>query len=193
LGIYLLFDNLVPFLFAGEGGVAHGAHIGGFLAGGAVAFVMDRFSARKAPRGIKAPRERPAGGAAVRDALAGGRYQEAASGYFALPAAAARGALTPDEASTLAAWLRQNGHADAALVLLRRVVRDTPRAKGLAEVYALTGSILLEDKREMAAAYQYLLTALELGPKPETAAQVHRELAAIEAAQRLHPGRFTRH
>ena len=193
LGIYLLFDNLVPFLFAGEGGVAHGAHIGGFLAGGAVAFVMDRFSAAKRPRDIKTPKDRPTGGAAVRDALAAGRYEEAASDYFALPAAAARGALTPDEAVALGRWLRQHGHADAALVMLRRVVRDTPRARGLAEVYALAGSILVHDKREATAAFQYLLTALELGPKPDTAAEIRRELEAIEAVQRLHPGRFTRH
>ena len=58
-----------------------------------------------------------------------------------------------------------NGHVDAALVLLRRVVRDTPRGPGLAEVYALAGFILLEDKGEATAAYQYLLTALELGPE----------------------------
>jgi membrane associated rhomboid family serine protease len=193
LGVYLLLDNLVPFLFAGAGGVAHGAHIGGFLAGGAVAFVMNRFSAAQAPKGIKTPKERPAGGGAIRDALAAGRFEDAASGYFALPAGAARGALTPDEAVALAGWLRRHGHADAALVLLRRVVRDTPRGAGLAEVYALAGSILLDDKRETTAAYQYLLTALELGPKPETAAQVHRDLEAIEAAQRLRPGRFTRH
>lgn len=40
LGFYLLIDNLLPFLFtAGSGGgVAHGAHIGGFLGGLAVAF-----------------------------------------------------------------------------------------------------------------------------------------------------------
>jgi hypothetical protein len=60
-------------------------------------------------------------------------------------------------------------------------------------VYALAGSILLEDKRETTAAYQYLLTALELGPKPETAAQVRRELESIESVQRLRPGRFPRH
>lgn len=35
LGFYLLVDNLLPFLFAatGSGGVAHGAHIGGFIGG----------------------------------------------------------------------------------------------------------------------------------------------------------------
>jgi membrane associated rhomboid family serine protease len=44
LWVYLIFDNVVPFLTArsGGGGVAHGAHIGGFLAGLAAAWVMGR-------------------------------------------------------------------------------------------------------------------------------------------------------
>lgn len=43
LAIYLLWDNVLPFLIAqGGGGVAHGAHIGGFIAGLVVAWWMDR-------------------------------------------------------------------------------------------------------------------------------------------------------
>jgi membrane associated rhomboid family serine protease len=46
LGIFLLLDNLLPFLIApAGGGVAHGAHIGGFLAGAAVALLMRRRAA----------------------------------------------------------------------------------------------------------------------------------------------------
>jgi membrane associated rhomboid family serine protease len=39
LGFYILVDNILPFLFAssGAGGVAHGAHIGGFIGGVALA------------------------------------------------------------------------------------------------------------------------------------------------------------
>jgi len=41
LGLYLVVDNLFPLLFAGAGSpVAHGAHIGGFIAGMAVAWWM---------------------------------------------------------------------------------------------------------------------------------------------------------
>ena len=190
LGMYLLVDNLLPFLFAGEGGVAHGAHIGGFVAGGMLAWLMDRRGLAARPSDIAAPEAVPTGAGGVRAALADGRFDEAARAYFALPVPAARGALSADEAVPLASWLRQEGHADAALLLLRRVVRDVPRGEGLAEVYALAGRILLEDRREPAAAYQYLLTALELGPRPETAATVRQELAAIEGLQKRRVGRL---
>jgi membrane associated rhomboid family serine protease len=190
LGMYLLVDNLLPFLFAGEGGVAHGAHIGGFIAGGLVAWLMDRRGLATRPADIEAPEGPPTGAGAVRAALAGGRHADAARAYFALPPPAARGALSADEAVELASWLRQGGHPDAALQLLRRVVRDVPRGEGLAEVYALAGTILLEDRREPAAAYQYLLTALELGPRPETAAAVRRGLRTIEELQKRRVGRL---
>jgi membrane associated rhomboid family serine protease len=170
LGMYLLFDNLVPFLFAGEGGVAHGAHIGGFVVGGIAAWVLDRRGLAARPADIDVPVAAPAGPDALRAALADARFDDAARDYFALSAPEARGALAPDEAVSLASWLRAQGYADAALVLLRRVIRDVPRGPGLAEAYALTGMILLDDRREATAAYQYLLTALELGPRPETAA-----------------------
>ncbi len=45
LGFYLVVDNLLPFLLSGTGdggGVAHGAHIGGFLGGLALAWGIDR-------------------------------------------------------------------------------------------------------------------------------------------------------
>jgi membrane associated rhomboid family serine protease len=46
--MYLVLDNLLPMLMSGaQGGVAHGAHIGGFIAGMAVAFAM-RLMPRKA-------------------------------------------------------------------------------------------------------------------------------------------------
>jgi membrane associated rhomboid family serine protease len=43
LGFYLIIDNVLPFLFSGGGsGVAHGAHIGGFLAGLVVAKLLQQ-------------------------------------------------------------------------------------------------------------------------------------------------------
>jgi membrane associated rhomboid family serine protease len=192
LGMYLVLDNLLPFLFAGEGGVAHGAHIGGFVVGGIAAWVMDRRGTAARPLDLEAAGAAPTGADAVRAALADGRPADAARDYFALPAPLARGALSADQAVDLATWLRRNGHAEAALTLLRRVVRDVPRGEGLAEVYALAGMILLDDRGEPTAAYQYLLTALEMGPRPETAAAVRQELAAIESQQKLRVGQLRR-
>ncbi len=189
LGAYVVFDNLVPLLFAGEGGVAHGAHLGGFLAGAATAWFVDRQMLDRRPEEIE--REAPPSGAqGVRAALDAGRYDEAARGYFALPASSARGAVSPPDAVALAGWLRENGRSDAALTLLRRVVRDSRAGEGLAQAYALAGAILLEDMRVPAAAYQYLLTALELDPDPGTRSQVRSHLAEIESLQKRRVGRL---
>ena len=45
LGFYLLIDNILPFLFTATSGsgVAHGAHIGGFLGGLAIAWGLDQY------------------------------------------------------------------------------------------------------------------------------------------------------
>jgi membrane associated rhomboid family serine protease len=190
LGMFLVVDNLLPFLFAGDSGVANGAHIGGFVVGGLIAWTMERRGLAAQPAGIEAPEARPVGADAVRTALAEGRTAEAARAYFALPPPVARGALSPGNAVELASWLRGNGHCDAALLMLRRVIRDVPQGKGLGEAYALAGTILLEDMREPPAAYQYLLTALDLDLRPESAAEVRRQLLTIEELQKRPLGRL---
>jgi membrane associated rhomboid family serine protease len=189
LGAFLLLDNLLPFLLAGEGGVAHGAHIGGFLAGAATAWFVDRQAVDRRPKEIEVD-ARPAGAQVVREALDAGRHAEAARSYFALPGSVARGAVSPREAVELAGWLRENGRSDAALALLRRVARDVPAGDGLAEAYALAGAILLQDLNAPPTAYQYLLTALELEPDPATRAVVRGHLAEIESLQKRRVGRL---
>ena len=192
LGMYLVIDNLLPIFVSPGGGVAHGAHIGGFLAGGLVAWLMDRRGAEAQPARFPTQAAAPSGAEAVRLALANRHHAEAAQAYFALPPADTRGLLAADEAVSLAGWLRTRGHADAALTLLRRVVRDLPQGRGLAEVYAAAGIILLEDLREPTAAYQYLLTALELGPRPEVESTVRSALQRIETLQKRRVGELRR-
>ena len=71
-------------------------------------------------------------------------------------------------------------------------MRDVPHGPGLAEVYAGAGLILLQDLRQPTAAYQYLLTALDLGPRPETEAAVRRALQEIDTLQKRRVGELRR-
>ncbi len=52
LGFYLIIENLLPFIFTSSsgGGVAHGAHIGGFLAGLAGAGALNSWTRRRCRR-----------------------------------------------------------------------------------------------------------------------------------------------
>jgi hypothetical protein len=190
LGLYLVWDNLLPFFLAGRsGGVAHGAHIGGFIVGGLAAWFMGRGAAALAEARFAGQGGAARGADAVAKAIEDGRFREAAEAYFALPSYDARGALSPDEAVALGSWLRANGHADAALDLLQRVMSDAARQPGIGEVAALAGLILLQDARDAPAAYQYLVTALELGASPQTQAAVRRALQTIDALQKRSVGR----
>jgi membrane associated rhomboid family serine protease len=190
LGVYLFLDNLLPYLLArGEGGVAHGAHIGGFLAGLAVAWVHNQRVQRREGVVPPPPEPEPDG---LHEAIRQGQLRHAADIYLALSPAEARGALSAEEAVELATWLRRQGRSNDALVVLRRTVRDVHEGPGLAEAYALAGMILLEDRRDPAAAYQYLLTALELDPGPATAEEVRSALRRIDGLQVRNVGQLHR-
>jgi len=185
LGFYLVADNLLPYLFArGAGGVAYGAHIGGFVAGVAIALLARRRSVVARPADYRrAPKEVAADETAVGPALAEGRFAEAATTYFALPAEATRRILDPSEAVALGDWLRDHGHVDAALTVFRRALRDFPNAPGTALVHARLGEVLLDDLDQPATAYQHFMAALELGD-PEAESIARRGLAEIAARQK---------
>jgi membrane associated rhomboid family serine protease len=190
LGFYLFLDNVLPFLVStgGGGGVAHGAHIGGFVAGLAIAWLMDRKEAVAAPAEYRHARPVDAG-AAVTDALAAGNFERAATGYFALPADQTRRLLRPADSLALADWLENNGHDAAALAVYRRHLRDYPAGPGAGEAHLGAGLALLREGQP-ASAYQHLLDALDADPAPETAARAREALAAIQARQKLRLARY---
>ena len=190
LGLYLIADNLLPYvLVRSPSGVAHGAHIGGFLAGLVVAWLMDRRAVTARPPEYRHPEPGDRHDAAwIADAIAAGRHAEAAAAYFALPAHATRGLLDPEAALALASALRDAGHADAALTALQRCLRDFPIAAGAADVNALAGLILLADLDQPASAYQHLRAALEGGASPAATAVARRALAEIASRQKRDVG-----
>jgi len=195
LGLYLLADNLLPFLIARGtgGGVAYGAHIGGFLAGLAVAWVMDRREVTGRPpeyRAVSAAAESEETPAhSLAQAITRGDFATAAQAYFALSPDQTRRVLQPEDSLALADWLQQNGHPRAALTVYRRHLRDYPGGPGAAEAHVGAGSVQLNSPSLATSAHHHFLDALELDPSSETAARARAGLDAIAARQKFQIGR----
>jgi membrane associated rhomboid family serine protease len=188
LGLYLIADNLLPFILTrggGGGGVAHGAHIGGFLAGLASAWVTDRRVLRQRPREYVNKTAQPTGGLNLEAALEGGRFAEAAQLYFSLPPDATRRLLSPAASLALAEWLAEHGHPRAALVVYRRHLRDYPDDETAAEAHLGAGLLQLQAFGQPTAAYQHFLDAIELAPSAETAARARAAIESITAMQKF--------
>ena len=192
LGVYLVVDNFLPFLFTSGsgGGVAHGAHIGGFVAGLAGAWMIER-------RGVGSARAGYSGDAAIDDApesavgtaVDGQDMARVATAYFALPADRTRKALNPSDSLALGDWLAGHGHAEAALVVYRRHLRDYPTDPTAAEAHVGAGLVQFEHLGQVAPAYQHFLDALDLNPDAATASRARAALAQIAATQKYNVGR----
>jgi len=188
LGFYLIADNILPFLLTSTagGGVAYGAHIGGFLTGMLGSWFLDRRElSRPAPGLVDGPPD-PGAGSSIAAAVDEGRFLDAARLYFALPAHSARGALTASHSLTLANWLAQNGHPEAALVLYRRHLRDYRTGPGLAEAHLGAGLLQLHEFDQPTPAYQHFLDALDANPSPHVAAAARNGIDAVKRQQKFH-------
>ncbi|HYD47695.1 MAG TPA: rhomboid family intramembrane serine protease [Terriglobales bacterium] len=190
LGMYFVIDNLLPFLAADTGrggGVAYGAHLGGFLGGLALAFWWNRREIAGAPRDFPNQEfdiELEPGARSLNQLVEDGELAAAAEHYFALPAAQARGALTPRASIQLADWLRRAGHPHAALTVYLRHLHDYPRGPLRAAAHAGAGRIHLEEMNQPAPAYQHFLDALDSNPTPEIERLARHGLDVIANAQR---------
>jgi membrane associated rhomboid family serine protease len=197
LGMYLLVDNLLPFLITSGtgGGVAYGAHIGGFLAGLGAAWIMRRREVAGVPddyrkAGSDPPPPTPA--EEIAGALAAGDGERAARWYFAIPSERTRGLLTPRTSLELARWLAEHGHAQAALTAYQRHLRDYPSGPGLAEAHLGAGLVQLHLLNQPTAAYQHLVEALSDHPDRVTAARARDALETIAAQQKRAVERWRR-
>jgi membrane associated rhomboid family serine protease len=110
LGGYIILSNILPALAegsAGPSGVAYGAHIGGFFAGLAAAFLVDRRERESRPREYRdAPPARPIQEReeAFRELVAAGKMAEAARAFFG-PHDHALDREAPREVLLLGRWL----------------------------------------------------------------------------------------
>lgn len=184
LGFYLVVDNLLPLLLLPTGAVAHGAHIGGFIAGLGVAILIDRRQL-SSPADFEVAMPPQPSSSPLAESIAHGRFEEAARHYFAMPAHQTRGALSPSDSLALARWLSTTGHPQAALVVYQRQLRDHPIGPGSPEAHLHAGLLLLHNFNQPAAAYQHLVEALDDHPSPDVARAAREALATIAARQKF--------
>lgn len=186
LGFYLLVDNLLPFLFdsGNSGGVAHGAHIGGFLAGLALAFVMEKAAGMG---GAAEPNEKRgeggSGGRAQGDviqALKRGDLALAARFYFLLPDSKARSAVDSRDLITLGDFLLRSGQGGQALSVFRKFIAERPSDPLYDRACLGAGKAMFGLERQATSAFQYFLAALDATGNPEVAEEARLSLRAIE-------------
>ena len=190
LGFYLVFSNLLPFLISQGmpgGGVAYGAHIGGFLGGLGWAWWEGKreVSARPAEyrRGPTVPL--PSAGELVAQMIDADQFSDAAQAYFRLTPAQSRRFLAPAHSISLADWLRHNRHAEAALVVYQRHLRDYPLGPLSAEAHLGAGLVQLNTLGQPAAAYQHLVEVFDHDPDPEVRRQARHGMNEIAERQKF--------
>jgi membrane associated rhomboid family serine protease len=198
LGIYILWDNVLPWLFSGDsGGVAHGAHIGGFLVGLAVAYWLSEKPLEGAKsRPVKAaetPEEMPEPTpvrpknvdykALFLQAAQTGDHLGAAEMFSQMRLG---DLMRLDEEvffSTVDA-LSEGAHFPLAIVMLQRYVGTHPQGEGLAEAHLRLGLLQFEQRKRFVTANQHLLTVLDLDPEPGIESRARQALDEIKRLQK---------
>lgn len=175
LGIYLVLDNILPFLFStgGAGGVAHGAHIGGFLAGlGIAAFGRGRSS----PRREEGEEVSPAG--LVGRSLRNGNPGQATLRFLALPEPEQR-RIPTDDLLAIGEYLLDRGDDHGALGVFRRILSDHPNDAALDRAFYGAGVAASRIPRGAATARDYFLATLDVARSEELAEAARRRLRAL--------------
>jgi len=193
LGIYLVVDNLFPFLLSspGEGGVAYGAHIGGFLAGMAIAFGLDRLPGVRRERKIRSTPFAETSGQRQREEaltpaqviaahLRDGDFSGAVRHYFALDSREERLDLNSDVVLALGEYLLGTRAHDEALSLFRRFIADRPNDREIDRAFLGAGKAMIHQPRQITSAYQYFLSAIEAARSRELADEARMHLRGIE-------------
>ena len=190
LGFYLVFSNLLPFLITQGmpgGGVAYGAHIGGFVGGLGWAWWSGRreVSARPAEYRGRPASAPPSPRELVAEKVEQGQFADAAEAYFQLGSDQTRRLLTPGHSVALGDWLARHRHAQAALVVYQRHLRDYPLGPMAAEAHLGAGMVQLHTLGQPAAAYQHFVEVFDYDPDPDTRSQARGALDEIAERQKF--------
>ncbi len=195
LGFYLVIDNVLPFLFsaggAGGGGVAHGAHIGGFVGGLGLAWGLERLPRLKlwrAERKFQAEESAPDPqgasllnpAALVHHHLRNDRPRQAAALFLRMEQRRDRQSVESEDVIAVGDYLLEQGRDDLALPVFRRFIAERPDDFCIDRAFLGAGRSLLRHSRQITSAYQYFLQALETARSEATRTEARMHLRAIE-------------
>jgi len=169
LGIYLIVDNVLPALIsAGNGGVAYGAHLGGFAAAVGLAAVIDRLGLRRPEPAVRRTSVRSASTETNQLAahLARGDIVGALSSYMSMQAPGVHQSIEPEQPLRLAAGLQDHGHPRAALAVYQRLLTEHPSPVVRAAAHLGAARVLVDELGMPVEAYQHIARALDLDPSP---------------------------
>jgi membrane associated rhomboid family serine protease len=193
LGFYVIAQNILPLILTTGrgGGVAFGAHIGGFVAGVGAAFLVDRFSLARPERDVRRrPAETPGPDGTVgafRNALNGGRWDSAAEWFFGTPHSITRREVRAAEKARLGDELARHGHPHAALAAYQRCLADHPADPARVVAHLGAARVLIGPLQNPTGAYQHLYAALEENPSSDEEAQARILLAELTRMVRSVP------
>lgn len=185
LGVYLVIDNLLPFIFSGNygSGIAHGAHIGGFLMGLGIAWGGNHyrrlFQARGRIRAVDTP-EPLESLRKVCPAVNQGAFDKAAECYFSLASREQRHQVAGRDLILVGNYLLTAERSQEALILFRRFIAERPQDSVLDQAYLGAGRAMLENPRYLTSAYHYFLAAIDVSTDEEVIARARSYLRAIE-------------
>jgi len=188
LAFYLLIDNLLPFLLnsSGSGGIAHGAHIGGFFAGLGLAAVVEykpriwadvKIPQQDDKEGLCSPEQ-------IGDAVRCGDLATAAASVLTLEDRQLRQQIAAPDFLSIAEYLLKNHDYKNALSLFKQFIAEHPKAPQLDRAYLGAGYALLNQPRQSTSAYHYFLSAIDLAVTEELAEEARQQLRKIEQNNR---------
>jgi membrane associated rhomboid family serine protease len=185
LGFYLIIDNLLPFLVAGTqgSGIAHGAHIGGFLAGLGIAWGGNHYHRLFPPRQPPGLQQKHAPLESLRNicpAVDQGDFDQAVQCYFGLTSREQRQQVATVDLLAVGGYLLAQGRDQEALMLYRRLIAERPRDRALDQAYLGAGQAMLKNPRYLTSAYHYFLAAIDLSSDDELIDLARGYLRSIE-------------
>ena len=181
LGFYLVIDNILPFLVTGnaESGIAHGAHIGGFLGGLSLAWGLNHVGGKNSQSGVGND-TLPIADTDFSVPFNLSDVHEKANAYLQLNHRHERQQVVSSDVLAIGRFLLGQGRLDEALRLYKRFIAERPRDQDLAQAYLGAGMALYQIPRQRNVAYHYFLNACELARDETLAQQARFYLRRIE-------------